>query len=185
MQRESLKQYRESLANLLRGYKDPIPSGRRYRGFLPRNLRNYMVAFLLAQNTYNPKRQYDILKRVESTNLDYALFFEYLTKVEVEKADQALVESSFRKGHSMHLEKWRRTGEVMRPIIRIIENTINEVAGLWGWKAEITYRPYRREPSSQDIAQLRKKLKRTKRFRKKLFSKHDLMLLDKLKTEQP
>ena len=64
IKRGTIREYRNSLRSLVDGYKEQQPHRKRYRGFLPRNLRNYIVGGrvqcedIIAETAAGPRHHY-------------------------------------------------------------------------------------------------------------------------------
>jgi len=154
MLKESLRAWREHIGERLKGY-DEEAGRRRYRGFLPTNLRSYAISLLRGDVRYDARKDYEMRMRLLAAEKDYVLTMRYACKAESSRLDKKFS----RIGSKMRREqqRWTVLGDELRPIRWLIENDINMILGRWGWEAYIVFRPVRPEPN---LEALRRRLAR-------------------------
>jgi len=159
MERRSIKNYRESLRRILQGYDQKYEQKRRYRGFLPNNLRNYAISYLDDKRAtrYDPRKHYEIVRRLATADNDHALVIRYLARAVANRAGQVLSHASTKLARYNEEGRRRLVGEAMRPVMSLVANDLSRIFEKYGWRAEITFRPYRPPPN---LELLHRRLKR-------------------------
>jgi hypothetical protein len=168
MPRISIREYRESLRNVFHGY-DVEAISERHRGFLPRSLRKYALECLRKRSSwrYDRRKQYEILERLDSSLLDYALVLRYLGRVGALKSQENMKDILSKRKYPPVIRKLPQIADAMRPIVANTEADMNAILQQLGWKASIHLSPYRELSSRETLERLSRRLgKKWKRMGK-------------------
>jgi hypothetical protein len=163
MQRESLRQYRERVRRLLEDFDERVDRKRRYRGFLPNYLRNYMLTYLGDKGTakYGRREHFEMTNRLKAADKDYALAILYAGKVESNRLDEKLKETVPRMARFKDDQRRQEIGEALKPVLRLVENDFNAVLAKYHayvpWRAHISFDYHVPEPN---VELLRRRLRR-------------------------